>query len=54
MASTQDTTKAVHRYGKTGKGELLYTGIGILFPEVALVAGFIDLIWGNDIFNDGN
>ena len=33
--------------------QLLYTGVGIFFPEVALVAGFIDLIYVNEIFNDG-
>lgn len=34
--------------------QLLYTGVGIFFPYVGLAAGFIDIIWGNDIFNDGS
>jgi len=33
--------------------QLLYTGVGVFFPYVGLAAGFIDMVWGNDIFNDG-
>ena len=33
--------------------QLIYTAVGIAFPYVGLAVGFVDIIWGNDIFNDG-
>ncbi|MBS1760033.1 MAG: RHS repeat-associated core domain-containing protein, partial [Bacteroidetes bacterium] len=33
--------------------QLLYTSVGVFFPYVGLTSGFIDIIWGNDIFSDG-